>query len=345
MTLITTLIPAYKKDYLAELFLGLRQQTCKDFRIILSDDSPDDEITRLIRDGHYAVLLSKLDLTVVRGPKNARRNHQQLLDLWAGKTPLVHFNLDDDVVYPDFYRMHAAVHARGGYAATVSRRWLSGSDGRPSVDLPIPDFIAEQTERVVDVDPSKLFGSTVAICENWLGELTNMVLSVDGARHYPQPPADGVSYYGLLDIGLVLEASRHLPIAFIHDHLSVFRQHPQQTTHNVKSHGGRIAFLCWVTYALAAWKDERISAAQAVQAIGIATRRIIAHYADDETMAQYLHLLEKNSGNLTQLHAAFAPFWARLLASHPGTQPRAAPADSARREHACAVARPEPVEP
>ena len=75
MTLITTLIPAYKKDYLAELFLGLRHQTCKDFKVILSDDSPDDEITRLIRDGHYAALLSKLDLTVVRGPKNARKNH------------------------------------------------------------------------------------------------------------------------------------------------------------------------------------------------------------------------------------------------------------------------------
>jgi hypothetical protein len=329
MTLITTLIPAYKKDYLAELFLGLRHQTCKDFKVILSDDSPDDEITRLIRDGHYAALLSKLDLTVVRGPKNARKNHQQLLDLWGGKTPLVHFNLDDDLIYPDFYRMHAAAHALGGYAATVSRRWLSGSDGRPSIDLPIPDFIAEPNQRIVDIDTAGLFGSTVAVCENWLGELSNMVLSVDGARHYPQPPADGVSYYGLLDIGLLLDASRHLPIAFIHDHLSVFRQNPQQTTHNVKSHGGRVAFLCWVTYALAAWKEQRISAAQAVQAVGIATRRIIAHYADDEIMAGYLDLLEKNSSGLEQLHAAFAPFWTRLLASNIGTRPSTAQPDSA----------------
>ena len=45
MSLLTTLIPAYKKDYLAELFLGLRHQRFKDFRGILSDDTPGAEST------------------------------------------------------------------------------------------------------------------------------------------------------------------------------------------------------------------------------------------------------------------------------------------------------------
>ena len=45
MPTITTLIPAYKKEILGEILLGLARQTFRDFRVILSDDSPGDEIT------------------------------------------------------------------------------------------------------------------------------------------------------------------------------------------------------------------------------------------------------------------------------------------------------------
>jgi len=67
MTTLTTLIPAYKKEYLAEVFLGLRRQSWRDFRVVLSDDSPGDEISGLIAGGHFGQLLDGLDLTVVRG--------------------------------------------------------------------------------------------------------------------------------------------------------------------------------------------------------------------------------------------------------------------------------------
>ncbi|MEW6706712.1 MAG: glycosyltransferase family A protein [Pseudomonadota bacterium] len=327
MTTITTLIPAYKKDYLAEVFWGLARQTFKDFRVILSDDSPDAEITRLIRDGHFAGPLAKLNLTVVRGPCNARRNHEQLLELWAGQTPLVHFHLDDDIIYPDFYRSHATAHGRAPCGVSVSRRWLSGSDGRPALELPIPDAIAQRNERIVDVGSETLFATTAAVCENWLGELSNMVLSADAARLYPMPPLNGLSYYALLDIGLVLEVSRHLPVVFIQDHLGVFRQHAEQTTtRNRHTHGGRVAFLAWVTYALAAWREHRISAQQAVNAVQIASRRILQHFADDEVMAVYFGLLERHAADLDQLHAAYTRFWNQLLASNDATRPFAAAA-------------------
>ena len=264
MPLITTLIPAYTKDYLGELFLGLRRQTFTDFRVILSDDSPDAEITRMLHDGAWSALTDGLDLTVVRGPRNARLNHQRLLDLWAGQTPLVHFHLDDDVIYPDFYRAHVAAHAQQPLGVSVSRRWLGSADGRPAVELPVPAFIAASERRTVELEPGALFASTVAVCENWLGELSNMVISAAGAGCYPKPPVEGINYYGLLDVGLVLEAARALPVVFLHDHLSVFRQHPGQTTQSaVHTHGGRVAFLAWVPYALAAWHEGRIGAPQA----------------------------------------------------------------------------------
>jgi hypothetical protein len=324
MTTITTLIPAYRKDFLADVFAGLARQSFKDFRVILSDDSPDAEITRLIRDGHYAALLSTLNLTVVRGPRNARRNHEQLLEMWDGSTPLVHFHLDDDIVYPEFYRTHVGMHAQRACGVSVSRRWLSGIDGRPALDLPLPQVVVEQNERVTDVPAATLFATTVAVCENWLGELSNMVFSAEGARCYPRPPAQGLSYYGLLDIGAVLEVSRKLPVTFVQDHLGVFRQHPEQTTHNRRSHGARIAYLCWATYALAAWHERRITPQQCVNAIAIISRRILQHFPEDPVMASYLELLERHASDLGQLHAAYTRFWEQLLASDPSTRAPAA---------------------
>lgn len=321
MSLITTLIPAYRADYLAELFAGLRRQSFKDFRVILSDDSPGAEITTLIREGRFGTLLDGLDMVVVRGPCNARLNHQALLDLWAGRTPLVHFHLDDDLIYPEFYAAHVEAHQGRRLAASVSRRWLSPSDGRPALAVPLPGFVRQDPNHLVEFGADALFATTVADCENWLGELSNMVFSAEGARHYPQPPARDLNYYGLLDIGFALEASRHLPLALIREHLGVFRQHPQQTTHNVGTHGSRIAFLAWVTYALAAWREGRLAAEQAVHAIAVASQRCLQHLGDDPVIADYLAVLERHSGSLDALHAAYGEFWRGLLASQGATRP------------------------
>lgn len=322
MTYITTLIPAYKKDFLGELFLGLCSQTFRDFRVVLSDDSPGAEITRLIRDGHYAALTGRLDLSVVRGPQNARLNHQRLLELWDRATPLVHFNLDDDIIYPDFYRAHVAAHADCALAVSVSRRWLSGSDGRPTMELPIPAAVEQRNERVLRLSAAELCTSILPGNANWLGELSNMVMSIEGARHYPTPPAQGLNYYGLLDLGMVLEAAGHAPVAYLPDHLSVFRQNPQQTTHNVHSHGGHIMFLSWVAYALVAWQQGHLSPPQAAQAIDTATRRIVQQFGDtDPVMNEYLTLLEHHRTGLDGLHTKFGSFWRHLMASQSATDP------------------------
>lgn len=138
---LTTLIPAYKPDYLAALFAGLRSQVFRDFRVIVSDDSPDATITSMLRAGRFDPFIEGLDMLVVRGPQSPLRNHQHLLDVWAHATPLVHLLMDDDVVYPRFYLEHVALHARHSPAASVSLRWLTSSDGAPMATLPLPEFV------------------------------------------------------------------------------------------------------------------------------------------------------------------------------------------------------------
>jgi hypothetical protein len=325
MTQITTLIPAYKKDYLGDVFLGLRRQSFKDFKVILSDDSPGNVITDMIRNRHWGNLTDELHITVVRGPKNARRNHEQLLDLWANQTPLVHFHLDDDIIYPEFYRTHVAAHLAAPCCATVSQRWLSMEDGRPAGTLPLPDFVHECQGHVLQPTTEELFNSTVGTCQNWLGELNNMVFSAEGALRYPRPPAGDLSYYGLLDIGALLAASEQLPVTFIREYLSVFRQNEQQTTQqNTHTHGGRIGFLAWITYALAAWRDGHISPETAISAIGTATQRVVHHFEHDPVVAEYFHILDTQAQSLDQLYIAYRAFWLKLLASNPATTPQAA---------------------
>jgi hypothetical protein len=321
MSQITTLIPAYKKEFLDDVILGLRRQSFQDFKVIISDDSPGGVITDMIRQGHFGALNSGLNISVVRGPQNARRNHEQLLDLWAGQSPLVHMHLDDDVIYPDFYRAHVEAQLAAPCCATVSQRWLSHDDGAPAWSTPLPDFVHASSGRVIQPSTEELFASTAGVCQNWLGELSNIVMSAEGAALFPRAPQDDLSYYGLMDIGFLLHAATHAPVTFIRDHLGVFRQHAGQTTQNVQSHGGRVGFLVWVTYALRAWRDGHLTAQQTAHALGEATRRIEQHFHGDPIVAEYFHILENQASSLDALYTAYRGFWLRLLASHPGTAP------------------------
>lgn len=322
MATITTLIPAYKKDYLGEVFLGLQRQTCKDFRIVLSDDSPGDEITALIRGGHFGALLKGLDLQVLRGPKNARLNHLALVEHWNRASPYVHLHLDDDVIYPEFYAAHLAAHAGGRYSASVSRRWYSHLDTRPVHGVALPEFVHRSPLQVVPVGPEELFISMVPHCHNWMGEFSNMLISAEGMAHWPRPPAQGLNYFGWLDVGLLLSAVQHAPIAVLRDHLGVFRQHPEQTTHRMHAHGGVVSNLAWVTCALQAWKEGRISDAQTVQAIRFMVMHCLKLFGEEHPVVnQFYDLVQQRGGDLAQLCQGYTALWQDLLRRHPCTLP------------------------
>jgi glycosyltransferase involved in cell wall biosynthesis len=322
MPTITTLIPAYKKEFLGETLLGLARQTFRDFRVVISDDSPDDEITHLIQAGHFGDLSRSLDLEVVRGPKNARLNHQALIDRWAGSSPFVHLQLDDDVVFPEFYRTHMAAHQTGRYSVSVSRRWVTHGDTRPVMGINQPAVVARSPLHFVPLDEEAVFQTMVPTCNNWIGEFTQMVMSAEGARAYPRPPVDDLSYYGWLDVGFVLTAVQKAPLVIVRDHLGIFRQHASQTTHQMKSSIGRVSSMAWVTTALLAWREGRISRSDVVTAITWNVRECLQRFGeDDPVINEFFDMIQAHGGHLERLYAAYKPFWLRVLASHPATSP------------------------
>lgn len=319
MALITTLIPAYKVEFFAETLWGLHLQTFKDFRVIISDDSPNEEISELVR-GRLAKLVSEMDVTIVRGPRNQRRNHDYLLELWAGETPFLHYNLDDDVLFPTFYERHMSAHRHGEFAMSISARWVSRADGKPLWTPRLPAFVADSQFHAVPLSDEQVFKSTVPRCVNWLGELSNMVLSARGAAFYPKAPAEKVSYFGLLDLGLVLNAACYMPLVYIRDHLSFFRQHALQWTSNRSTPGGRLAHLSLVPFALTAWDEGRISAQEALQAIAITKRECRKVFDKDPVIDQFLAVAERCEPSVERFYEEFNPWWMWFLDQHPGVR-------------------------
>ncbi len=316
MTTLMTLIPAYKADYLAELFLGLRQQSFKDFRVVLSDDSPGGSITELIRSGAFENLIESLDLVVVQGPRQGSlKNIHHLIDGWAAQAPLVHVMLDDDIVYPDFYRSHALVHGRSATGASVSQRWLTTSDGRPGATLAIPNFFDDVSERLCYLDAATLFPTTVSNCHNWLGEMSNMVLSQEAAQRLRSSTMNGLSYYGLGDIGMLLDISRQAPVVLIRDHLGGFRSHPQQTTQNRKSFAVKCAHLAWVALALAGWRGGHLSTEQTQASLAISASLCMNEFATDPSLSEFFDIVISDARNLTAFDEHFAAWWARILST------------------------------
>jgi hypothetical protein len=191
--------------------------------------------------------------------------------------------------------------------------------------MPLPDFIQSSPLHAVPVDAAALFTSTVPNCENWLGELSNMVLSAAGAACYPRPPTRALSYYGLLDIGTLLAAVIHQPLLYLRDHLGVFRQHAAQTTHAHQTHGIRVAFLVWAATGLQAWAEGRIGAEQALRAVATTVQRCAAIYGQaDPVMNGFFDLVRQHGHALEDLHRVFTSFWLAFLASDVTTRAAAA---------------------
>lgn len=196
----------------------------------------------------------------------------------------------------------------------MSARWVTRSDGRPAAELPLPQFIETSPRRVVEVDAATLYASTVAVCKNWLGEMSNMVLSRAAATAFGLGALDGISYYGLGDVGVLLDVVRTAPIAFIRDHLSGFRSSSQQRTHDTQSFALKCGFLAWVALALAAHRQGRIEASQVRDVLATIVKRASSLYPTDTLMGEFFGLAEGYTASPTTFGVRFLDYWSRILA-------------------------------
>jgi hypothetical protein len=313
-TMITTLIPAYKVQYISQLLSCLASQNYKKFRVIISDDSPNNEVTAVIRQLQMKGLASGLSLSVVEGPKKGSlANLLHLLKTWNNSSPLVHFLFDDDLIYPSFYQMHVTAHTNATINASVSHRWVGDETGTPAHSPGVPEFIANSNARIELLNANQLFQTTVPYCMNWLGEFSNSIFTSTAIDLFHEHTLGGISYYGLWDIGLLLQASLSTDVAIIKEHLGVFRMNPHQNTGNFASVSFRCAYVAWISLALASYGLGKINKEQATQAIQSISKMISAHFQGTEEMLQFARLHEVFDVGSAEFKSAFDELWHEML--------------------------------
>ncbi len=323
MTTLVTLIPAYRPTYLGEVLAALAAQTWRDFRVVVSDDSPNGEVSRWLRAGGSRAATRALDVTLVQGPRRgAMHNLNALLRGGAAGARLVHLMMDDDLLTARFYERHVAAHdAAIGEAVTasVSRRVLVDDRSQVLGEFPVPAAIRARAATLPSNPPltfdfATLAATTIPACDNWLGELSHAVFTRDAAMQLLHSTLGRLSTYGLGDIGLLLQAAQRGRVAWIDEHLGGFRQHATSSTSARRSFGHRCGYLAWAALALDAWSLGAIDARGAATAIAHVVRQCLLHYPDDALMAGFVGLVEHNGSDLATLYSRFEVYWHAALA-------------------------------
>ena len=293
---ITTLIPAYKPQYLNELLTALQKQSLRPDRIVFSDDSPDQSFVRLLGGEAIKTEFPELNIEVVPGPRcGAWANFQHLLEHHVGETDLFHLQLDDDIPYPAFYERHVQAHAMALTECVVSRRWTAAENGQPTAAMEIPPAIHTHPQKLLVLDAGFLFPQTIATFRNWLGEFSNATFRAGMREELLTKQLAGISFTGLEDIGGFLAASLKAPLIYINENLGFFRTSPEQNTAQQQGRIFKLSVLGWIALALAGRRLGHVSAEQSVALVQRICALLTQHYSHDAALA-HLATLARNIG-------------------------------------------------
>jgi hypothetical protein len=307
---VTTLIPAFKPKYLRDLLVALAHQSLLPERVIISDDSPDRAFITAFQSDAVRAATANLNIEVIDGPrKGGIANIRHLLNAWGGSTPLAHLLFDDDVIYPEFYAMHAAVHAGGQFDCSISRRWTALESGQPVQQLPRPQMVAQHPQRVCTLSSDLAFTLTVPGCNNWLGEFSNAVFTRDAAQLLLHTRLADISYEGLGDIGLFLAASLAKPLCYINDPLGYFRLNAEQMTQQTSSHAYKLAVVAWAALGVAGLRLGKLDRERAAQCFRIVEAIITARFSGEPGLAPFGQLTRELVAGVPQADERFVEHW------------------------------------
>ena len=314
---IVTLVPAFKPQYLPDLLNSLRLQTRPTRQIIFSDDSPDGAYRATLMSDALAPLRHGLQIECHEGPRRGGYpNMLHLLDLWAGRSALVHMLLDDDVIYPDFYERHLVAHASSHFSCTISRRWTASERGQPLAGQPVPAALVNVAHRLVSLDAAVVFMTTAAECTNWFGEFSNAVFRADAVTVMRQPRFEGVSYAGLWDLGAFMAASLQAPIGHLQDHLGYFRTGGAGNSGQVFGPYMKAAHLGYAALCIGGQRLGRYSQAQVFASLGAIARAMAQRYASQADMLPFIELLPRMAAGQPGAEEEFIEIWHDYLRLH-----------------------------
>lgn len=304
---IITLIPAYKTKYIEPLLLSLATQTYQYFKIIVSDDNPNEDVAALICRLKQQDIYKRLDIEIVTGPKKGGFvNIYHIVRNFAQKAEFFHILLDDDLVYPTFYETHMREHAAKDALVSVSARWNALETGQPYgmlIDHATSTIFSQQ------FDAATIANKLIPTCSNKLGEFSHAVFRREAAEVILNPSMQGVSYFGLDDIGSFIQAAQHKPAIWIPTPLGIFRNNPEQNTGKLNNNTIKCGHYAWIALAIIAVENRWISADEAWASISMMRNAVRVRYQHDALGQQMLAVLDAHEAYSESLKQGFLNVW------------------------------------
>lgn len=319
---ITTLIPAFKPQYLPELLQCLRLQTRPTSKIIFSDDSPNGEYRAALYSDALAPLRAGLEIECHNGPKRGGyANMMALVEIWGGRSELLHMLLDDDVIYPTFYERHLIAHASATLSCSVSARWTADDNGRPLAGQPAPPAVANHSQRILALDAGAVFATTAIEGKNWFGEFSNAIFTRASAPLLMKPQFDSatyghVSYAGLWDLGAFMAASRLAPLGYLQDQLGYFRTSAAGNSSKFFGPYMKGAHLGYVALVLGGREIGMYTPEQARGTFNMLSVAMAQRYGSQDDMKPFIALLPQMAAGDEQAVASFVEIWNAFLRKH-----------------------------
>jgi len=309
--MITTLIPAYKPTFIDELLFSLASQTYKQFKVIVSDDSPDGIIKQLVQSKQLSHLTQHLNIQVIEGPKqggysnifNLVRNH-------ANSSDYFHIMLDDDVIYPTFYETHMREHAQSNALVSLSARWSANKHGQPFAQT-----MDCETSKAFEQDFSaaNIANQLVSIGTNKLGEYSHAIYKSDAANLILNPSIDGIRYFGVDDLGSFIHASMQQKGIWIPQPLGFFRIHGEQNTQNTQNDTIKCSHYAWIALAIASLERNWINQTQVWAVITKIKNKVQMRFSQDPLGQQMLTILNAHNSYNSNFKQEFLAVWNNYL--------------------------------
>ena len=309
--LFTTLVPVYKTHFLEDTVACPNAQTLNKFQVIFSDDSPTQDLSQLLTDLQSDSLI-QFPFRVIQGPRlGPASNCHHLLTAWDHSTPYIHYLLDDDLIFPDFYQCHAQTYQRSETKTCISSRIIVNEKKTPLGTADLPDFILQKNTRDLALDLQSCIASIIPTCNNWLGELSSatfhgatLAATITGKlRHIP--------YYGLNDLGIFLEMLAAEPVSYINKHLGAFRINRLQTSGDSRSTIFKSTIISWASLALDA-RELGLSdsaAQQCLQRIALSVKNLLPENPDLAPLYGLLSPWQSQVQDWESFSLSFAQYW------------------------------------
>ncbi|GAB1232684.1 hypothetical protein UT4_11500 [Ferrigenium sp. UT4] len=226
-SIVSVLIPAYRVDWFMLALKSAQMQTYSNIEIIVSDDSPNEEIGDIVREA----MASDKRISYHRNvpPEGGLKNYLKLFALANGH--YIKYLNDDDTLEPTcIEKMLAAFNAHPEVTLVTSRRAHIDEHGNE-----LPNLLATRLLSPVDIE---LEGDSCANTLarggiNFIGEPTTAMFRKSDLE-YVQPHMmsfGGMVAVGAGDVAMWLNLLGRGNAYYISETLSTFRTHPGQRQH------------------------------------------------------------------------------------------------------------------